>query len=75
MVIFLYYVSLWKDGKVLKGFIFKIFTTKKLAVIQLPSKYYQKFCLLYNIFVRQELYNFFYMENKSRVFCCNLKSQ
>lgn len=50
MVIFLYYVSLRKDGKVLKGFIFQIFTTKKLAEIQLPCKYYQKFCLLLNIF-------------------------
>lgn len=50
MVIFLYYVSLRKDGKVLKGFIFKIFTTKKLAETQLPCKYYQKFCLLLNIF-------------------------
>lgn len=59
MVIFLYYVSLWKDGKVLKGFKFKIFTTKKLPGIQLPSKYHQKFCLLYNIFVKQELYNIF----------------
>lgn len=39
-----------KRWKRTECFIFKIFTTKKLAEIQLPCKYYPKFCLLLNIF-------------------------
>lgn len=57
MVFFLYYVSSWKDRKVLKSFVVNILKTTRLADIQLSCKYYQNSCLLYNIFVRRKLEN------------------